>query len=211
MHRSLFRRTARAGFTLIEILVVILIIGILATVLLPKIPEAIDQAEVTGCKRNLQSIYQGFITYRAKFDRMPNESGVRLLAELISKGVWENTKPSVKKLNCPATRPSGLGDLKETEWYVDLEVVDGSYSSYAGRDCKEFPIKNWTGKEPLVGDDNDGGMNHRTTTVVLYGDGSPETFEIALLREEGLLEGDEDYLIVGPDSPVEDLRKLSLD
>jgi general secretion pathway protein G len=206
------RRFVRAGFTLIEILVVILIIGILATVLLPKIPEAIDSAEVTGCQRNMQEIYKGFLTYRTKFDRMPNQSGVRFFADLIAKKVWENTKPSVKKLNCPAqSRPPGVVDLPESEWYTDLDAIDGSFSSYAGRDCKEFPLKQWSGKEPLVADDNDDGMNHRTATVVLYGDGSPQTLELALLAEEGILDREEEHLVVGPDSPVEDLRKLSLD
>ena len=62
-----------------------------------------------------------------------------------------------------------------------------------------------------VADDNDPEMNHSTTTNVLYGDGSVQTFELVLLQEEGILAEEEEVLIVGPDSPVEDLRKLSLD
>jgi hypothetical protein len=42
-------------------------------------------------------------------------------------------------------------------------------------------------------------------------DGSVNTWEIALLKESGVLGPDEMHLIVGPDSPVEELRKLSLD
>jgi hypothetical protein len=62
-----------------------------------------------------------------------------------------------------------------------------------------------------VADDNDGGMNHRTTTVVLYADGNVGTFEIADLEDDGTLMEDEALLIVGPDSPLLVLRKLSLD
>jgi prepilin-type processing-associated H-X9-DG protein len=54
-------------------------------------------------------------------------------------------------------------------------------------------------------------MNHETTTNVLYGDGSVQTFEVVLLQEQGLLDPEDDYLPVGPDSPVEDLQKLTLD
>jgi hypothetical protein len=63
----------------------------------------------------------------------------------------------------------------------------------------------------LVADDNDPEMNHRHTTVALMADGSVNTWEIALLKESGVLGPDEMHLIVGPDSPVEELRKLSLD
>jgi len=38
-----------------------------------------------------------------------------------------------------------------------------------------------------------------------------QSFEIVLLQEEGILDPEENYLPVGPDSPVEDLQKLSLD
>jgi len=42
-------------------------------------------------------------------------------------------------------------------------------------------------------------------------DGAVKTYEIATLKEEGLLDSEEDLLIVGPESPVEALQKLSLD
>lgn len=213
--RRIPRAAGRAGFTLIELLAVILIIGILATFLLPKIPEAIDQAKVTACAKNQTEIYNGLTLYQAKFKRLPKKenSGARFLAILIASKTWENDKTSHEKLNCPGVDIGIIGPegVPQDEWYVDLDMVDGSYSSYAGRDTVSFPLRKLSGKEPLVACDNDGGMNHRTTTNILYGGGRVESMELYTLIEEGILTEDEEYLSVGPESPVEDLQKLSLD
>ncbi len=213
---SLRQRVARrAGFTLIELLAVILIIGVLATFLLPKIPEAIDQAEVTGCRKNMQEIQTGLLAFKTKFKRLPKRenSGVRFFAILVASETWERTRTSAEKLTCPGVDYSALSvqDIPMEEWYVDLELVDGGYSTYAGRDLQNHPLRSMGGKDVLVADDNDGGKNHRTTTNVLYGDAAVRGIELFDLRNDGVLAEDEDTLVVGPESPVEELQVLSLD
>ena len=151
--------------------------------------------------------------YENKYNDIPSEPGVRFFAALISRGVFENTKNSARKLTCPGIKPSALGLPDDpTEWYVDLDLVHANSSAYAGRDTKNHPLRKWRrGDEPLVADDNDGGMNHMTTTNVLFGDGSVEGYELFELREKGSLSVDEEVVRVGLDSPVDELRKLSLD
>lgn len=202
----------RRAFTLIELLAVMLIISLLAVFLVPRVPDWIDNAKVTSCQANLAEIYKGVISFETKFGRLPNEHGVRFFGELITSGVLENTKANVRRMSCPGVQESSLGPhgLDHREWYADLSTVDGSYSAYAGRNTREFPLRRLSGREPLVGDDNDGGMNHATTTLVLYGDGTVERYELYDLRRDGLI-GPDEILVVGPDSQIEDLRKLALD
>jgi prepilin-type N-terminal cleavage/methylation domain-containing protein len=211
------RRALRAGFTLIELLAVILIIGILMTFLLPKLPEYFDHARVLACKKNMQEIYSGLLMYDNQHGDLPRGSGVKFFAALIADKVWDNGKTSAQKLSCPGVKRSalaGIANLDNPEdWYVHLDQIDGSYSAYAGRNMKDFPLRKFPGgpKEALVADDNDPQMNHRTATVVLFADGSIATFEIAELQKAGTVPEEQKDLIVGPDSPVEELRKLSLD
>lgn len=200
------------GFTLIELIAVMLIISILAVFLVPQVPVWVDRARVTACQANLSEIGKGFREYEMKFERLPSESGVRFFAQLISKGVFENTGPAAKKLTCPGVDINSLSiaDLEPTEWFSDLELVDGASSSYAGRDCKNHPLRKMVGTEALVADDNDPDMNHRSATLVLMGDNNVIRHELEVLREKGLL-GPDEILRVGPDSQLEVLRKLTLD
>lgn len=220
--RRLRHRTVaslRAGFTLLELMVVILIISILATFLVPRITSAVERAEVTACQANLQEIGRGFIEYRTKYSRLPKGSGVAFFTGLISDRVWDSSKSTAKRMFCPAVdrsalEPDQLG-LPLEDWYKDSAAVTGAWSSYAGRDSARHPLKKFPGdaKEAIVADDNDGGANHGTTTNVLWGDNSVIAIELLDLKNDGTipdLEGIE-FLTVGPDSPVEALRKLTLD
>lgn len=57
-------RGARAGFTLVEIIVVVVIIGLLATIVIPKFSSSRERALVTAMKsdlRNLLTVQEGWL------------------------------------------------------------------------------------------------------------------------------------------------------
>lgn len=73
---------SEAGFTLIEIMVVIAIIGILATLIVPKIMGRPDEARAIAAKHDVGTIVQSLKLYRLDVGRYPTtEQGIKSLVE----------------------------------------------------------------------------------------------------------------------------------
>ncbi|ANH71611.1 type II secretion system major pseudopilin GspG [Ralstonia insidiosa] len=76
---TLARRAAR-GFTLIEIMVVVVILGILAALVVPKIMSRPDEARIIAAKQDIASISQALKLYRLDNGRYPTtEQGIGAL------------------------------------------------------------------------------------------------------------------------------------
>ena len=67
------------GFTLLEIMVVLVIIGILAALVAPRFIERADEAKVEATKAQMQNIAQALKMYRLQNSRYP-DSGAGLNA-----------------------------------------------------------------------------------------------------------------------------------
>ena len=73
-HHGVCRK--RRGFTLVELLVVIVIIGILMALLLPAIVKAIHETKVRSCANNLKQFYSMLHVYGTKHrGNWPTETG----------------------------------------------------------------------------------------------------------------------------------------
>jgi prepilin-type N-terminal cleavage/methylation domain-containing protein/prepilin-type processing-associated H-X9-DG protein len=64
-------RRARGGFTLVELLVVITIIGILVSLLLPAVQSAREQARETTCKNNLHELAMACTSHLSTYQYFP--------------------------------------------------------------------------------------------------------------------------------------------
>jgi general secretion pathway protein G len=74
------RKTYQAGFTLIEVMIVIVIMGIMASLIVPKIMGRPDEARVVASKQDIASILQALKLYRLDNQRLPStEQGLQAL------------------------------------------------------------------------------------------------------------------------------------
>src|SRR5450830_284593 len=76
---SLHRRF-QSGFTLIELMVVLLIIGVLAALIVPNVLDRADDARVTAAKTDVNNLMQALKLYKLDNQRYPTtEQGLQAL------------------------------------------------------------------------------------------------------------------------------------
>ncbi len=87
MRHSLAQRRIQAGFTLIEIMVVVVILGILAAMVVPKIMSRPDEARVVAARQDIGSLVQALKLYRLDNKRYPaTEQGLQALVSKPAEG-----------------------------------------------------------------------------------------------------------------------------
>jgi general secretion pathway protein G len=103
------RRAHQGGFTLIEIMVVVIIIGLLAAVIVPTVINKVDDARISKAKADIQSLETALTMYRLDNSKYPTtDQGLQAL-------VAQPTDPSVRHW-----RPGGyLQRVSKDPWGND--------------------------------------------------------------------------------------------
>jgi len=108
-----FRKTrnqkpGQSGFTLIELMVVLVIIGVLAALIVPNVLDRADDARATAARTDVTNLMQALKLYRLDNRSYPSaEQGLQALVARPSAGPAPiNWKPYLEKLpNDPWGRP----------------------------------------------------------------------------------------------------------
>ena len=98
------------GFTLVEILIVVVILGILAAIVIPQFTDASTQSKVSSCKSSLKSMRGQIELYKIHHGVYPNLTNGSL-PQLLSKTDAAAAKTMAEKLTefdkkvaaCPET------------------------------------------------------------------------------------------------------------
>jgi len=137
------RKSAQAGFTLIELMVVLVIIGVLAALIVPNVLDRADDARVTAARTDVNNLMQALKLYKLDNQRYP--TGEQGLQALVSKPtaapVPPNWKPYLEKLpNDPWGRPY---QYLNPGVKGEIDVMSFGADGQAGGDGKNSDVGSW--------------------------------------------------------------------
>ena len=140
---SLPRRLAQAGFTLIELMVVLVIIGVLAALIVPNVLDRADDARATAARTDVNNLMQALKLYKLDNQRYPTgEQGLQAL--VVRPGAAPqppNWKPYLEKLpNDPWGRPY---QYLNPGVKGEIDVMSFGADGQAGGEGKDADIGSW--------------------------------------------------------------------
>lgn len=134
-----------AGFTLIEIMVVIIILGILAGLIVPRLMEEPEKARVVKAKLQIESLATALKKYRLDNGDYPTtEQGLQALVE----------KPSIGKIPSKYPDKGYIPKIPTDPWgndyiYIspgdqeDFEIISYGADGEEGGEGKNADIRSW--------------------------------------------------------------------
>lgn len=136
-------RIALRGFTLIELMVVLVIIGVLAALIVPNVLDRADDARTTAARTDVANLMQALKLYKLDNQRYPTaEQGLRaLVSKPTVNPVPPNWKPYVEKLpNDPWGRPY---QYLNPGVKGEIDVMSFGADGQSGGEGKDADIGSW--------------------------------------------------------------------
>jgi general secretion pathway protein G len=136
------------GFTLIEIMVVVIIIGLLAAVIVPEVIHRVDDARVAKAKQDIQALETALTMFRLDNSKYPTtEQGLAAL-------VTQPTDPTIRHW-----RPGGyLQHVSKDPWGADYQ-----YAS-PGQHSKDYDLYSLGADGQPGGEGNDADIGNWNMT-----------------------------------------------
>ena len=135
--------TLQRGFTLIELMVVLVIIGVLAALIVPNVLNRADDARATAARTDVNNLMQALKLYRLDNQQYPSaEQGLTALVTKPTVGaIPTNWKPYVDKLpNDPWGRPY---QFMNPGLKGEVDVLSFGADGQAGGEGKNADIGSW--------------------------------------------------------------------
>jgi general secretion pathway protein G len=143
MHPTATVRRAARGFTLIELMVVLVIIGVLAALIVPNVLNRTDDARVTAARTDVNNLVQALKLYKLDNQRYPTaEQGLESLVRKPTAGaIPPNWKPYLDKLpSDPWGRPY---QYVSPGVKGEIDVFSFGADGQAGGEGKDAEIGSW--------------------------------------------------------------------
>jgi general secretion pathway protein G len=133
----------RRGFTLIELMVVLVIIGVLAALIVPNVLERTDDARVVAARTDVNNLMQALKLYRLDNQRYPAaEQGLTALVTKPSSGpIPPNWKRYLDKLpNDPWGRPY---QYLSPGLHGEVDVLSFGADGQPGGEGRDADVGSW--------------------------------------------------------------------
>lgn len=132
------------GFTLIELMVVLVIIAVLASLIVPNVLDRADDARITAAKSDIGNLVQALKLYKLDSQRFPTneQGGLQALVTKPTNGqIPQNWRPYLDKL--PADPWGNAYIYMNPGLKGEIDVLSFGADGQAGGEGKNADIGSW--------------------------------------------------------------------